>query len=143
MAGLELDPFCAYLYKIRDSIKGADVDNQGIIRIPHINIAIQIVKTEYRDWYNLYLFHYNRSNLDFDYDIFFKMPVPSRWKNNAVDYVVYICLPELIEKWYGEHLDKLYIGDSPYPEYINEYWDKLMADSTAYLAFEKKDLNRK
>ena len=70
MAGLELDPFWAYLYTIRDSIKGANVDNQGIIRIPHINIAIQIVKTEYRDWYNLYLFHYNRSNLDFDYDIF-------------------------------------------------------------------------
>lgn len=85
----------------------------------------------------MYLFHYNRNDFNFDYDIFSNMFVPSRWKNNAASHVVFLCLPQLIEKWYGCHLDKLYIGDYPCPDNVFKYWDKLMEDSNAFLAFEK------
>lgn len=111
-------------------IKGSKLDSGDGLIIPHINVAIVVEDWGSRNSDKFSMFHYGSNGADRFFLSNTFIPADNPY---PADYVAMMCLPTLIETYYGKYVDDVDDQDR-----CIAYWNRILADNNAEASFKPK-----
>lgn len=123
-------PHKTFMQRLISCIPGSKLDSGDGLIIPHIKVAIVIEDWGPNNCDRFHMFHYTEAGLDRKFLSSSSIPTNS---SDPVEYVAAMCLPTLVEEYYGRYMD-----DIDVPEICLRYWNKILLDDSAEALFRPK-----